>query len=101
MKRRRQAIINGGTIRLIPVLMTAITFTAAFIPPMFAPPTGMDRFRPIATALIVAIISSTALRLIVVPVVYSVFDDANAFLRKVFGVPPATPGVSISQRSAL
>ncbi|MFB3071541.1 MAG: efflux RND transporter permease subunit, partial [Nitrospirales bacterium] len=100
-KPRREAIINGGTIRLIPVLMTAITFTAAFIPPMFAPPTGMDRFRPIATALIGAIISSTALSLIVVPVVYSLLDDAKEFLRKVFGVPPATPGVSISKRSAL
>jgi len=94
-KPRREAIINGGAIRLIPVLMTAITFTAAFIPPMFAPPTGMDRFRPIATALIGAIISSTALSLIVVPVVYSLLDDAKEFLRKVFGVPPATPGVSI------
>jgi len=87
-KSRREAIISGGTIRLIPVLMTAITFTAAFIPPMFAPPTGMDRFRPIATALIGAIISSTALSLIVVPVVYSLLDDAKEFLRKVFGVYP-------------
>lgn len=89
---RTEAIINGGTVRLIPVLMTAITFTAAFIPPMFAPPTGMDRFRPIATALIGAIISSTALSLIVVPVAYSLLDDVKEYLKKVFGTSQAPVG---------
>ena len=92
-KSRREAIISGGTIRLIPVLMTAITFVAAFIPPMFAPPTGMDRFRPIATGLIGAMISSTALSLIMVPVTYSLLDDAKEYLRNVFGARPGASGV--------
>ena len=94
-KPRKEAILEGGTIRLIPVLMTSITFAAAFIPPMFAPPTGMDRFRPIATALIGAITSSTLLSLIVVPVTYSLLDDAKELLKKVYGVKPepgGTPG---------
>ncbi|WP_447973849.1 efflux RND transporter permease subunit [Nitrospira sp. Kam-Ns4a] len=85
---RREAVINGGAIRLIPVLMTAITFTAAFIPPMFAPPTGMDRFRPIATALIGAMVSSTALSLIVVPVTYTLLDDLKEFLCRVYTAKP-------------
>ncbi len=72
--------------------MTTITFVAAFIPPMFAPPTGMDRFRPIATALIGAIISSTALSLIVIPVTYTLLDDAKEYLQKVFGARPGTSG---------
>ncbi len=93
-KSVRDAIISGGTIRLIPVLMTSITFIAAFIPPMFAPPTGMDRFRPIATALIGAIISSTALSLIMVPVTYSLLNDAKEYLGKVFGARPGTAGGS-------
>jgi len=95
-KPRREAIIDGGAIRLIPVLMTAITFTAAFIPPMFAPPTGMDRFTPIATALIGAIISSTALSLIMVPVAYSMLDDAKEYLRKVYGAGPALSRVPVA-----
>lgn len=99
-KSRREAIINGGTIRLIPVLMTAITFTAAFIPPMFAPPTGMDRFRPIATALIGAMISSTALSLIVVPVTYTLLDDFKEFLRKVY-TAKSPPAVRWESRPAL
>jgi len=97
-KSRREAIISGGAIRLIPVLMTSITFVAAFIPPMFAPPTGMDRFRPIATALIGAIISSTALSLIMVPVTYSLLDDAKEYLQKVFGARPgAARGSAIAK----
>ncbi|MDR4483947.1 MAG: efflux RND transporter permease subunit [Nitrospirales bacterium] len=100
-KPRREAIISGGTIRLIPVLMTAITFTAAFIPPMFAPPTGMDRFRPIATALIGAMISSTALSLIMVPVTYSLLDDAKEYLQKVFGARPAPAEVEPSASPTL
>jgi len=95
-KPRREAIIDGGAIRLIPVLMTTITFTAAFIPPMFAPPTGMDRFTPIATALIGAIISSTALSLITVPVVYSLLDDAKEYLKKVYGARPAPSRVPVA-----
>jgi HAE1 family hydrophobic/amphiphilic exporter-1 len=88
-KSRRDAIITAGPIRLIPVLMTAITFTAAFIPPMFAPPTGMDRFRPIATALVGAMVSSTALSLIMVPVFYTIFDDIKEFLARVYTAKPA------------
>ncbi|MBI2537359.1 MAG: efflux RND transporter permease subunit, partial [Gemmatimonadetes bacterium] len=88
-RSRRDAILTAGPIRLIPVLMTAITFTAAFIPPMFAPPTGMDRFRPIATGLVGAMISSTVLSLIVVPVFYTIFDDIKEFLVSVYKAKPA------------
>jgi HAE1 family hydrophobic/amphiphilic exporter-1 len=88
-KSRRDAILTAGPVRLIPVLMTAITFTAAFIPPMFAPPTGMDRFRPIATALVGAMVSSTALSLIMVPVFYTIFDDIKEFLTRVYTAKPA------------
>jgi HAE1 family hydrophobic/amphiphilic exporter-1 len=81
---RRRAITTAGPIRLRPVLMTTLTTAAAFIPPMFAPPTGMDRFRPIATAIIGALVSSTLLSLVAVPVFYSIFDDIGEFLRRLF-----------------
>ena len=81
---RRKAITTAGPIRLRPVLMTTLTTASAFIPPMFAPPTGMDRFRPIATAIIGALVSSTLLSLVAVPVFYSIFDDFAKFLRRLF-----------------
>lgn len=85
---RRRAVLTAGPIRLRPVLMTAMTAAAAFIPPAFAPPTGMDRFRPIASVLVGALISSTTLGLIIVPTFYTILDDAAQFLRKVYTGKP-------------
>lgn len=99
---RREAIMEGVSIRLIPVLMTTITTAMAFIPPMFAPPTGMDRFRPIATGMIGAMASSTALSLFVVPVFYTIFDDIAVFLRRAYGGGPkyAVVPADVSDRAA-
>ncbi len=81
---RLRAVLVAGPVRLRPVLMTALTTSGAFIPPMFAPPTGMDRFRPIATVIVGALVSSTTLGLIVVPTVYTVLDDIRKFLKYVY-----------------
>ena len=83
-KSRREAILIAGPIRLRPIIMTAGTTAAAFLPPMFAPPAGMDRFMPIATAMVGAIATSTVLTLIVVPVVYDIFEDVKEFFRKLY-----------------
>lgn len=81
---RTRAILIAGPIRLRPVLMTAMTTAAAFIPPMFAPPTGMDRFRPIATVIVGALVSSTTLGLIVVPTFYTILDDIREFFVRIY-----------------
>ena len=83
-RSRREAILIAGPTRLRPILMTSLTTAAAFIPPMFAPPTGMDRYMPIATGMVGAIVTSTVLTLIVVPVVYTIFEDAKEFLRSLY-----------------
>jgi len=85
---RRSAILTASPIRLRPVLMTTLTTSAAFIPPMLAPPTGMDRFRPISTAIIGALVSSTIMGLIMIPVFYSIFDDIRQFLERVYAGKP-------------
>jgi len=85
---RRRAVLVASPIRLRPVLMTTLTTASAFIPPMFAPPTGMDRFRPISTAIVGALVSSTALGLITVPVIYTVLDDIRQFLRWIYAGTP-------------
>jgi HAE1 family hydrophobic/amphiphilic exporter-1 len=84
---RREAIVTAGPIRLRPVLMTFMTTAAAFVPPMFAPPTGMDRFTPIAWGLVGAMASSLVLSLLTVPVFYSLLDDLKEFLKALFTTP--------------
>ncbi|MBI3491346.1 MAG: efflux RND transporter permease subunit, partial [Acidobacteria bacterium] len=81
---RRRAQLVASPIRLRPVLMTTLTTASAFIPPMFAPPTGMDRFRPISTGIVGALFSSAMLGLIAIPIIYSVLDDLRLFLERTF-----------------
>lgn len=78
------AVVTAGPIRLRPVMMTTITTVAAFVPPMFAPPTGMDRFIPITSAIIGGMVSSTLLSLIVVPVFYASLEEVREFLKKIY-----------------
>jgi cobalt-zinc-cadmium resistance protein CzcA len=64
------AIRNGALTRLRPVLMTALVAAIGFIPMAVATSTGAEVQRPLATVVIGGILSSTALTLLVLPVLY-------------------------------
>ena len=64
------AIRQGALTRLRPVLMTALVASLGFIPMALAVGTGAEVQRPLATVVIGGILSSTALTLLVLPVLY-------------------------------
>ncbi|UIF91509.1 CusA/CzcA family heavy metal efflux RND transporter [Cupriavidus sp. UYPR2.512] len=64
------AIRNGALTRLRPVLMTALVASLGFVPMALATGTGAEVQRPLATVVIGGILSSTALTLLVLPVLY-------------------------------
>lgn len=64
------AIINGATIRLRPVLMTAMVASLGFIPMALSHGTGAEVQRPLATVVIGGLITSTLLTLVVLPTLY-------------------------------
>ncbi|MDH4235031.1 MAG: CusA/CzcA family heavy metal efflux RND transporter, partial [Gallionella sp.] len=65
------AAIHEGTLtRLRPVLMTALVASLGFIPMAIATGTGAEVQRPLATVVIGGILSSTALTLLVLPILY-------------------------------
>lgn len=68
-----QAVQESGLVRLRPVLMTALVAAFGFIPMAFSSGVGAEVQRPLATVVIGGILSSTALTLIVLPVLYSMF----------------------------
>ncbi|MFM9912443.1 MAG: efflux RND transporter permease subunit [Methylophilaceae bacterium] len=68
-----QAIEQGALTRLRPVLMTALVASLGFIPMAIATATGAEVQRPLATAVIGGIWSSTLLTLLVLPVLYQIF----------------------------
>jgi cobalt-zinc-cadmium resistance protein CzcA len=65
-----QAITEGALTRLRPVLMTALVASLGFVPMALATGTGAEVQRPLATVVIGGIISSTALTLLVLPLLY-------------------------------
>ncbi|MFD1561290.1 efflux RND transporter permease subunit [Paraburkholderia silviterrae] len=66
------AVRDGALTRLRPVLMTALVASLGFLPMAFATGTGAEVQRPLATVVIGGILSSTALTLLVLPVLYRV-----------------------------
>ena len=71
------ALISGGRVRLRPILMTALTTSFALLP--LAAASGEDGgiiSAELATVVIGGLISSTGLTLIVVPIVYTIFNES-------------------------
>ncbi|MFA5535733.1 MAG: efflux RND transporter permease subunit [Bacillota bacterium] len=70
-----KAIIEGGKTRLRPILMTALTTILAMLPLMFASGEGSEAGGPLASVIVGGLTTSTFLTLILVPVIYSIFED--------------------------
>lgn len=66
------AVQQGALTRLRPVLMTALVASLGFIPMAIATGTGAEVQRPLATVVIGGILSSTALTLLVLPILYRI-----------------------------
>ncbi len=80
------ALMRGGRIRLRPILMTAITTSMALLPlAAFVEDEGGILGAELATVVIGGLVTSTALTLIVVPVVYTLANEniPNLFRRGV------------------
>ncbi|MBC7840640.1 MAG: efflux RND transporter permease subunit [Nitrospiraceae bacterium] len=65
-----EAVLTGMVLRLRPVLMTAVVAMMALIPLLLATGPGSEIQRPLATVVIGGLFSSTALILVVMPVLY-------------------------------
>lgn len=71
------AVIKGCTLRLRPVLMTALVALLGLIPLAFAHGIGSEVQRPLAVVVIGGLVSSTFLTLIVLPVLYRWLDHPD------------------------
>lgn len=68
-----EAVFTGSLSRLRPVLMTAFIAALGLIPMLLARGVGAEIQRPLATVVVGGLISSTALTLLVLPVLYGFF----------------------------
>src|SRR5690606_22542837 len=69
------ALVAANHARLRPILMTTIAMVFGMIPIAMATGDGADTNRGLAIVIIGGLLSSLLLTLVVVPVVYSIFDS--------------------------
>jgi HAE1 family hydrophobic/amphiphilic exporter-1 len=69
------AVIQGGTRRLRPVLMTTATTVLGLLPMALGIGEGSELQQPMARVVIGGLTSSTLITLVLIPVVYSVLED--------------------------
>ena len=79
---REQAIMCAGRTRLRPILMTTAAMIMGMVPLAMGLGEGAEQRSPMAHALIGGVLTSTLLTLIVVPVLYTVFDDLSKMFKR-------------------
>ena len=71
----KERILKGTKVRLRPVIMTASVAAFGFLPMALSQSAGAEVQRPLATVVIGGLITATFLTLVVLPILYSIFDE--------------------------
>jgi len=80
-----EAMLKAGQLRLRPVLMTAFSTIFGMIPVAFSNSDGAEFRTPLGIIVIGGMLSSTLLTLLVVPVVYTLYDDGIHLWGRLYG----------------
>ncbi|HLT46414.1 MAG TPA: efflux RND transporter permease subunit [Rubricoccaceae bacterium] len=70
----REALVEAGAVRLRPILMTTVALIAGMVPVAIGTGEGAMFRRPLGVTVIGGVVTSTLLTLLVIPVVYELFD---------------------------
>lgn len=86
--RRDEAVVQAGSVRLRPILMTTATTVLGLLPMALGLGDGAEIRAPMAVAVISGLVSSTGLTLVVIPSIYVLADRIRA---RVLGLPDENP----------
>lgn len=79
-KSRLQAIVEAGHKRARPIVMTTVAMVAGMVPVASGLGEASDFRQPMAIAVIGGLITSTLLTLVIVPAVFTLFDDIERWV---------------------
>ena len=86
----RALIVRGTSERLRPVLLTASAAALGFLPMAVSTSAGAEVQRPLATVVVGGLVTATLLTMIVLPVLFCIFDTTGK-KRKKSKLPPLAP----------
>jgi HAE1 family hydrophobic/amphiphilic exporter-1 len=91
-----EAVLEAGPTRMRPVLMTAVSTIFGMLPLALGQSDGSEWRAPMGIVSIGGLTASTLLTLLVVPIVYTLFDEAGAWFTSQWrrlrdAIRPATP----------
>ncbi|MED0680075.1 efflux RND transporter permease subunit [Aneurinibacillus thermoaerophilus] len=73
--QRDEAILVAGPVRLRPIVMTTLATVLAILPLAFGSGEGAEGYAPLAIVVTFGLTFSTLVTLVLIPVVYTLFDD--------------------------
>ncbi len=82
------AVLEAGPTRMRPVLMTAVSTIFGMLPVALSRGDGSEWRNPMGIIAIGGLAASTLLTLLVVPIFYTLLDDAGAWARRILGLAP-------------
>lgn len=85
----REAVRHGAALRLRPVLMTASVAILGLIPMLISTGVGAETQRPLATVVVGGLFTSTALTLLLLPLIYE-WSESRAAARQAAREPAAS-----------
>jgi HAE1 family hydrophobic/amphiphilic exporter-1 len=81
-KKRDEALIEAGPVRLRPILMTTLTVILGNLPIALGLGKGSEFRSPMSVAVIGGLLVSTLLTLVIIPCTYSIMDDITKKFKK-------------------
>lgn len=79
---RTAAIMKAGPIRIRPIMMTALTTILGLVPMSLGIGEGAELTQSMGVVVIGGLSLSTVLTLVIVPVMYTIFDDISEFFKR-------------------
>jgi HAE1 family hydrophobic/amphiphilic exporter-1 len=85
-KEKAEAIIEGASVRLRPILITSATTISAMLPMAFSTSEGSEMRSPMAISVASGLMFAMVLTLFVVPSAYSIIDSISSKIREKLGL---------------
>ncbi len=84
----REAVIHGAALRVRPIIMTVTAIVGGLLPIFWGHGTGATVMRRIAAPMVGGMLSATVLTLLVIPAIYSLWQEAALRRQSLTRMPP-------------